>query len=80
MITDICNNLIWYKYKDDEIAWDGEHYISILAEGAFSSLEELDAFWDSYNEAQYERQEVIITREMAMDAGDPSLEGEVWKW
>jgi hypothetical protein len=30
----------------------------------------------------HEEQEkyIIVTREMALDAGDPSLEGQVWRW
>jgi hypothetical protein len=29
---------------------------------------------------QEEEKYVIITRDMAIDAGDPSLEGQRWKW
>lgn len=60
MITDICNNLIWYQYKGDEVAWDGEHYISLLSGGSFTSLEELDDFWNSYDAAQYGVLEALL--------------------
>ena len=29
---------------------------------------------------QNQEQEILITREMAMDAQDLSLEGQIWKW
>lgn len=32
--------------------------------------------WASENEPEY----VTVTRDMALDAGDPSLEGAQWKW
>lgn len=53
MITQILEPVIWYDYKGDEIAWDGEQYLSICCEGAFPSLDEMDAFWEDYlNEVQ----------------------------
>lgn len=48
MITCILNNIIWYEYKGDEVGWNGKKYISLLCEGEFSSLEELDLFWEGY--------------------------------
>lgn len=48
MITEIVNNLIWFMYNGDEICWDGSGYLSILSGGKFSSLEELDGFWEDY--------------------------------
>lgn len=48
MITKIGNGLIWYTYKGDEIAWNGEVYLSLLSEGSFSSIREMDEFWESY--------------------------------
>ena len=47
-ITHIKQPLIWYAYKGDEITWDGKRYLSLLSEGYFSSLEEMDEFWDDY--------------------------------
>ena len=79
MITQICNGNIWYEYKGDEICWNGKKYISLLCEGEFDSLEEMDQFWEDYANSM-RRQDVIITRDMAMDAGDPSLEGQIWQW
>lgn len=32
--------------------------------------------WERENEPEY----ITVTREMALDAGDPSLEGELWRW
>lgn len=50
MITNIDtkNGLIWYEYKSDEIAWDGKKYLSLLCDGAFDTLEEVDEFWEEY--------------------------------
>lgn len=48
MITLIHNDLIWYTYKGDEIAWNGKQYLSLGAEDAFDTLEEIDKFWDEY--------------------------------
>lgn len=79
MITYIGCGVIWFEYKGDEICWDGKKYISLLSERTFSSLEEMDEFWEDYAKAN-QRQEVTITREMALDAGDPSLEGQTWQW
>jgi len=42
------NGLIWYEYKGDEIAWNGKQYLSIGADGAFDTLEQMDKFWDDY--------------------------------
>jgi hypothetical protein len=50
MITQISRGVIWYTYKGDEICWNGKKYISLLCEGEFSSLEELDKFWEDYFE------------------------------
>jgi hypothetical protein len=81
MITKIYNNLIWFEYKGDEIAWDGNNYISLGCEGSFPSLEEMDSFWEEYSkEFRRREEEVVITREMAMDAQDLSLEGQIWYW
>lgn len=51
MITMILNNLIWFTYKGDEVAWTGKKYISLLCEGEFDSLDELDQFWKDYGDA-----------------------------
>lgn len=51
MITLIINNVIWYLYKGDEICWNGKKYISLLCEGEFDTLLDMDKFWDSYFEA-----------------------------
>jgi hypothetical protein len=80
MITQILNGVIWYSYKGDEIAWNGYRYISLLCEGEFDTLNDLDLFWEDYAKAAYTRQEVTITRDMAMDAGDLSLEGQTCQW
>lgn len=57
MITQICDSVIWYTYKGDEIAWDGKQYISLLSEGCFDTLEDLDKFWEdftnSYNQKDF---------------------------
>ena len=51
MIIKILNGLIWYTYKGDEIAWNGKKYLSICAEGAFDTLEDMDKFWEDYAKA-----------------------------
>jgi hypothetical protein len=79
MITKIYNNLIWFEYKDDEVAWDGKKYLSICSCGEFDSLEDLDLFWEDYGN-EMRRQNIVITKDMAMDAGDLSLEGQTWQW
>lgn len=48
MITLILPPVIWYEYKGDEVCWDGKQYISLLFEGGFDSLEELDEFWEKF--------------------------------
>ena len=48
MITMILNGVIWYTYKGDEICWNGKKYISLICEGEFDSLEEMDQFWNEY--------------------------------
>lgn len=49
MITLIYNNLIWYEYKGDEIAWTGSVYVSVATGGgSFMSLQEMDDFWLEY--------------------------------
>ena len=58
-ISHIKPPLIWYSCKGDEIAWDGEHYLSLLSEGYFSSLEEMDKFWDDYFDAVSGQQWII---------------------
>jgi hypothetical protein len=52
MITRIYNDAIWYTYKDDEITWNGTHYLSLSCCGEFKTLQDLDYFWDSYNNVQ----------------------------
>lgn len=43
--------LNWFWYKGDEICWDGNKYFSTLCNGYFSTLEEMDEFWeDVYKE------------------------------
>ena len=51
MITNIGKNVIWSEYKGDEIAWNGEKYISLLSEGSFDTLEDIDKFWEDYFQA-----------------------------
>jgi hypothetical protein len=83
MITTILNGLIWYTHNGDEVAWNGKKYISLLFEGEFDSLEEIDEFCEDYIMEQYldsKPNMVTITRDMAIDAGDRSLEGQTWKW
>jgi hypothetical protein len=46
MITLILPPVIWYEYKGDEICWNGKKYISLCCEGEFSTLEEMDDFWE----------------------------------
>ena len=50
MITNINTKcgLIWYEYNGDEIAWDGHQYLSICAESAFNTIEEIDKFLKDY--------------------------------
>lgn len=48
MITQITNDLIWYEYNGDEIAWNGSQYISLLTCGEFDTLEQMDEFWEDY--------------------------------
>jgi hypothetical protein len=48
MITEIGNNVIWYEYKGDEIAWNGEKYLSMGCCGSFDTLEDMDNFWEDY--------------------------------
>lgn len=52
MITCILAPVIWYDYKGDEVCWNGKEYVSLLSEGGFDSLEELDEFWEDYFEEQ----------------------------
>ena len=54
MITFIGSNVIWYSYKGDEICWNGKQYISLLSEGCFDTLGDLDEFWSSYFKAMSE--------------------------
>lgn len=48
MITQILEPVIWFDYKGDEICWNGNKFISLLCEGEFDSLEEMDKFWEDY--------------------------------
>jgi hypothetical protein len=48
MITLILEPVIWFDYKGDEICWNGNKFISLLCEGEFDSLEEMDKFWEDY--------------------------------
>lgn len=48
MITFIGENVVWYDYKGDEIAWNGNQYVSLLTEGYFDTLESMDKFWEEY--------------------------------
>ena len=50
MITQIFNEMIWYEYKGDEIAWTGSVYYSLLSGGSFMTLQEMDEFRKSYEE------------------------------
>lgn len=45
-----------FKYKGDEIVWSWKSrtWISICSEGTFATLNEVDQFWDMYD--QYELQ------------------------
>jgi hypothetical protein len=47
-ITQISDKLIWYEYKGDEIAWTGDHYLSIGCLDEFPTLEAMDEFWEEY--------------------------------
>ena len=78
-ITQIIKPVIWYEYKGDEICWNGKKFVSLLCEGEFDSLNDMDVFWEEYDR-YFQRQEVIVTKDMAMDAGDLSLEGQIWQW
>ena len=47
---------IWFWYKGDEVYYlfkkKGDYrYVSLLCEGYFESLKEMDEFWDEYVEA-----------------------------
>ena len=75
MITRIYNGLVWFEYKGDEITWNGKKYLSLSCCGEFDSLEDMDAFWEDYSNSMRERNMMQVTRDMAMDAGDLSLEG-----
>lgn len=50
MITQIFDNLIWYEYKGDEIAWTGSVYYSLMTCGSFMTLKEMDDFWEDMYE------------------------------
>jgi hypothetical protein len=50
-ITEIIGGCIWYVYKGDEITWTGTEYLSLLCEGYFKTLEEMDVFWADYFKA-----------------------------
>jgi len=52
MITMIKNNLIWYEYKGDEIAWNGKQYLSLLVGAGFDTLKEMDLFWEEFETHQ----------------------------
>ncbi len=53
MVTQIIPPVVWYSYNDDEICWNGEHYISLVCGGFFKTIEDMDKFWKEYEEAQY---------------------------
>ena len=57
MITMIFNDMIWYKYKGDEIAWTGSVYYSLLSGGSFMTLQEMDEFWKEF-EKDYNQREM----------------------
>jgi len=48
MITQIFDGLIWYDYKGDEIAWTGSVYYSLLTNGSFMTIQEMDEFWKQF--------------------------------
>ena len=48
VITSIGSNVIWFAYKGDEICWNGNKYISLLSEGEFDTLDEMDLFWRGF--------------------------------
>ncbi len=48
MITQIFDGLIWYDYKGDEIASTGSVYYSLLTNGSFMTLQEMDDFWKQF--------------------------------
>ena len=48
MITLIFNDMVWYNYKGDEIAWTGSVYYSLLSGGSFMTLQEMDEFWKDF--------------------------------
>ena len=48
MITMIFNDMVWYEYKGDEIAWTGSTYYSLLSGGYFMTLQEMDEFWKQF--------------------------------
>ena len=56
MITQIFDDLIWYDYKGDEIAWTGSVYYSLLTNGSFMTLQEMDEFWKDF-EKDYNQRE-----------------------
>ena len=50
----IDRNGIWWYHKGDEVLWiypwrrRGYKYVSLMCEGCFQSIDELDKFWDEY--------------------------------
>lgn len=77
MITQIHAPVIWFDFMGDEVCWNGSKYLSLLSGGSFASLEEVESFWKDYYNALSEDRYYVVTREMALDAGDPSLEGQI---
>jgi hypothetical protein len=51
MITEIFPPVIWWEHNGDEVCWNGKYYVSLMFNGYFDTLEELDIFWKEYEEA-----------------------------
>jgi len=54
----ICKDGIWFPYKGDVILYvfpwrrDNCVFVSVLSEGGFTSLKEIDRFWSQFAELQ----------------------------
>ncbi len=54
----LCVAGLWFPYKGDEVLWcwpwrreSGYRYISLMCEGGFNSLKDIDQFWIDYEKA-----------------------------
>lgn len=67
---------LWFSYNGDEVLrhwpWSGKahRWQSLLAEGGFNSLREMDEFWEVYREAE---SEVFLVKSLRKFLGSKGL-------